>query len=123
MTYSFGNRSYPLVDAATFNRYFDRVFKRISNGENKVEDLNKLSRLTYNRNRGDELLRIQEGLAREGVPNHYFLGLLAYDRGDVAKAGEHFAKFDISLEETEPIQLFELGQVIRRRDCLKEKSF
>ena len=123
LTYSFGNRSYPLVDAATFNRYFDRVFKRISNGENKVEDLNKLSRLTYNRNRGDELLRIQEGLAREGVPNHYFLGLLAYDRGDVAKAGEHFAKFDISLDEAEPVQLFELGRVMTEAGLPKGKEF
>ena len=122
LAFSFGNRSYPLVDAATFDRYFERVFERISKGEDRAEEFNNLWSLLITRNRGDELSRVQQELAKDGNQNHRFMGLLAYDRGEVAKAGEHYAKVEIDLNEMEPAELFEMGRVMTEAGLPKGKE-
>ncbi len=113
LTFSFSNRSSPLVDPTTFARYFERIFQRIVEGEDRSEELGKLSRLLISRNRGGEMMRVQLAKAEAGDPNHYFMGLLAYDSGEKKKAGESFAKVELDPEDAEPQVLFELGLLMQ----------
>ena len=109
LTFSFSNRSSPLVAAEKFDEFFERVFQRILKGEDKVGELEKFYRLLTGRNRGEEMRRVLEARAEAGDPSDYALGLVAWDSGDLDKAAKSFEKIEVDVDEAEPSYLFELG--------------